>query len=853
MSKKNKNKYQQQQQKPSQPPPPPPPAEAKAGPLAEAAGKLHAESLEGVSEAELERLTRPAPPPTPPSVVELEDALRKAQEARQLWGLKGEKLEERQRQVDTRLAEAEARERELDARKVQARELEEQLARRAAGLDDRDAELSLREAQRVEREAALRTRELDAEAGFVVLKQRMLQRLEEEASALRQRMEALERQRDEEVARVEKERAEQRRQQEEALRKERDENEVRLRTERHQQEEALRRKRDEHDVELRSERQKWREQVEREQGSLAEQRDGLAQRERDLQQRQKELDWDRQTLTEDRADLERRVEEGVAQRKRELDDQLAQLQEDYNRVHRERDQLTARLAAREELDRRFGNLPPEEVLTELRSLRAERDTLKTQLASRLGEEAEQQLQALQREQSQWRTERLDLLRRTQELEDQLSRSQVAVTQLEALRDQKAALESARDLLHATLDKLREDVKKSIHSAQQASPFPALSRMDADPRQQTARAVEETPPDLKELVRELRQRMAKDPATPGKELYYSPRHVRSFLAGLAMSRLHLLQGISGTGKSSLPQAVARALGAGCTLVEVQAGWRDRQDLLGHFNAFDQRYHETEFLQALYKAQGPYYQDVPYLIVLDEMNLSHPEQYFADLISALEADPRKRRLHLMPAPIKSAPQLLEEQRSLKLPPNVWFIGTANHDETTKGFADKTYDRAHVMELPRHRESFKPEELLPRQQPLGVAALQKAFDRAREKYAKEAAQAYGFLEKHLAELLGNRFRIGWGNRLERQMLDFVPVVLAAGGTAGEAVDHVLATKLLRKLRDRHDTRTEDLVSLRETLNGCWRELDKVGPKDSLALLAEELKRLGAGVEVEGEEAAA
>ena len=96
---------------------------------------------------------------------------------------------------------------------------------------------------------------------------------------------------------------------------------------------------------------------------------------------------------------------------------------------------------------------------------------------------------------------------------------------------------------------------------------------------------------------------------------------------------------------------------------------------------------------------------------------------------------------------------------------------------------------------------------------------------------------------DLLGRRFGVGWGNRLERQMLDFVPVVVAAGGTVGEAVDHILATKLLRKVRDRHDTRPEDLTALSERIAEAWPKLDKTtGAVRSMAIVRDELRRLGA-----------
>lgn len=79
---------------------------------------------------------------------------------------------------------------------------------------------------------------------------------------------------------------------------------------------------------------------------------------------------------------------------------------------------------------------------------------------------------------------------------------------------------------------------------------------------------------------------------------------------------------------------RAIGAESAVIEVQSGWRDRQDLIGHFNAFERRFYESEFLKAMYRALTPFYRDTPFIIVLIEMNLSHPEQYFADLLSALE---------------------------------------------------------------------------------------------------------------------------------------------------------------------------------------------------------------------------
>ena len=198
--------------------------------------------------------------------------------------------------------------------------------------------------------------------------------------------------------------------------------------------------------------------------------------------------------------------------------------------------------------------------------------------------------------------------------------------------------------------------------------------------------------------------------------------------------------------------------------------------------------------------------------------------------------------MTASVLAAPVGFVDGRRLRIPDNVWFVGTANHDETTKDFADKTYDRAHVMELPRHREEFKFDQLL-ELEPLSAAALRSAFERAQDKYAGEARQAYEFLDFGFTDLLGDRFGLSWGNRLERQAALYVPVVVSAGGTSAEAIDHLLATKILRKLRNRHDIRPEYLQELRNALIEESRQSKVVNGElsRSVGLVSEELRRLG------------
>jgi hypothetical protein len=91
------------------------------------------------------------------------------------------------------------------------------------------------------------------------------------------------------------------------------------------------------------------------------------------------------------------------------------------------------------------------------------------------------------------------------------------------------------------------------------------------------------------------------AEDGATLHFRLEDIQLLIAGFAMSQLHIFQGISGTGKTSLAKAFAKAIGGHCTDIAVQAGWRDRDDLLGHYNAFEKRFYERDCLQGLYRAQ------------------------------------------------------------------------------------------------------------------------------------------------------------------------------------------------------------------------------------------------------------
>lgn len=184
------------------------------------------------------------------------------------------------------------------------------------------------------------------------------------------------------------------------------------------------------------------------------------------------------------------------------------------------------------------------------------------------------------------------------------------------------------------------------------------------------------------------------------IHLSDQTLRRYHLALKTKKFVIISGISGTGKTWLTQVYANAVEAKYLLVPVAPNWTTNEDLLGYFNPIDKKYHHTAFSRFLEKAaeeykraQSEYRTPLHYHIVLDEMNLARVEYYFAKFLSAMEVRMRGEIAEIELAPGKK----------VLLPPNLYFIGTVNMDETTHGFADKVYDRAQLIELEVSRQDL------------------------------------------------------------------------------------------------------------------------------------------------------
>lgn len=272
------------------------------------------------------------------------------------------------------------------------------------------------------------------------------------------------------------------------------------------------------------------------------------------------------------------------------------------------------------------------------------------------------------------------------------------------------------------------------------------------------------------------------------LYYTREIVRRFIAGMAASKLLILEGISGTGKTSLPYSFSRYMTNPATIVSVQPSYRDRTELLGYFNEFSKRFNETEFLRALYEAD---YREEPTLIVLDEMNLARIEYYFAEMLSVLEMPSKDEWvLDLVPTAWPGDPKKMKDGK-IHVSDSTWFVGTANNDDSTFTITDKVYDRAMPIELNERADAFECE--IQPNCPISAEHLEELFEQAKIDHpvSEEAMENMQKLDSYLV----TRFRLSFGNRIMKQLYDFVPVYVACGGTEVGGMDYIIARKVLKK----------------------------------------------------------
>ncbi len=315
-----------------------------------------------------------------------------------------------------------------------------------------------------------------------------------------------------------------------------------------------------------------------------------------------------------------------------------------------------------------------------------------------------------------------------------------------------------------------------------------------------------------------------------KLYYSADIARLYFAGMATSKLMILEGISGTGKTSLPYAMGKFFNTPTQIISVQPSWRDRAEILGYLNEFTKKFNETDFLKAVYEVK--YREDVNF-VILDEMNLARIEYYFADFLSMMEMpDVSEWKIDLVPNTLDSDPKLIEDGKIL-VPQNVWFIGTANKDDSTFTITDKVYDRASVIDFDRRGDYFD----APFTEGINMSYeyLNNLFEDALAQYTISPL-VMANLEK-LDKFIQTKFKLAFGNRILKQINTFVPVYMACGGNEIDGLDYLFARKILRKFESLNIAFMQDeidqLITLIQKLFGKNKFLESVNYLKSMKSL--------------------
>ena len=342
-------------------------------------------------------------------------------------------------------------------------------------------------------------------------------------------------------------------------------------------------------------------------------------------------------------------------------------------------------------------------------------------------------------------------------------------------------------------------------------FPGLCTIDFLMENKKPEEFDDQLVNLNDLCVNFRNYLARE-----EGLYFDIETVRAFISGLSASRLIILEGLSGTGKSSLARYFSEYISQKSFFEPVQATWRDRTSILGYFNDFSKTYNETEFLKRLYQATFEL-RNIN-IMVLDELNISRIEYYFADFLSILEYPVEEWKLKIMQLPYDFEAPMHLENGILEIAPTTWFIGTANKDDSTYTITDKVYDRAITISFDDRNEPFEVNEETPKIT-LSYQKLIQLFENAQADSSKRMSKDDFARFRNLTNFTYNTFDLTFGNRIMHQIELLVPVYVACGGQKEEALDFMFARKVIAKLEGRfEDYIKQGLVDLTKLIDQTY-----------------------------------
>ena len=714
---------------------------------------------------------------------------------------------------------------------IEARELE--LAKKAAELDARERQMALAEKQ-MEAEISGRKAEAEAEAA------RKTQEADSEIFQRKQAAEAdISEKKSSALAALEKELSDIRSRRLKEIEEAEEAERIRIR-------ESIAKEREDWDDERSKKSDQLaaeREEIEKLRGVLSAQMDEINRRNSEFQDRERDLE-DMEERMRARAKkrserLDQEAEELAAEYRATADSEKAAMADENARLRASLKTQEDLLSAYRELEVRLGGQTPEKVLLDLNSKTEEIRTLREELVSRPTDELHDRYETIARAMQSKDAVIEDLQRKveaaaqaTAAVADLKRQIQEAKAQSRASERLARIHETSAKLATAELEKLQADFDRLYGTPagederREEIEMPYILRANARPA--------ETAPDVNELewLNGIHQ------ACEDYGLHFNKRLLTAFHTSLKTAEwapLTVLAGVSGTGKSELPRLYSHFGGLYFAPVSVQPNWDSQESMLGFFNSIDNRFDAQPVLNFLAQTQKdwepeadgyPGLRDAMSLVLLDEMNLAHPELYFAEFLSKLELR-RGTRQNLPQLDVKIGSGM--KPYKLPLGRNVLWVGTMNQDETTKSLSDKVLDRSIVMNFPRPTELKRRQVLRPLDERNRGAILSNrtwgSWCQMKSTFTDEEIRPYKeFIEEMNASLgvagraIGHRV---WQS-VEYYMSNY-PEVLAATDRAAKAeamhiaFEDQLVQKVMPKLRGidtRGKSKTECLDRIREQL---------------------------------------
>lgn len=417
-----------------------------------------------------------------------------------------------------------------------------------------------------------------------------------------------------------------------------------------------------------------------------------------IEERQEDLDDDEDDLKDNKNRFEEKVREAAGVNLLEKDNEIAGLNSQIE------DLRNALAKSQDETNRyklihsKSGERTSEELLIEIKNLSERNAELEMNLAKRPNSdrviELESKLEALKNA----KDERDKLLTEVEVLREDNNTKYILESELENKKLALETIESNIETLRLEKIALDEEVSKFKKLYDQVDKIEARVEAIEKPR------FEELPEPMESdtiTEKEWLDRILNDCKKSG--FVFSKRLLYAFHTALKTANwsiVTVLLGVSGTGKSKLPELYARFGGMYFELLSVGPDWQDEIPLFGYYNSIDNRYNATELLRAMVQFSGKSkvndLSDYMYLVLLDEMNLAHVEEYFKDMLSKLEAKRGKKSNEEVVINIDQGAGA--EKYKLPLTNNILWLGTMNEDETTKSLSDKVIDRGQLISFPK-----------------------------------------------------------------------------------------------------------------------------------------------------------